>query len=46
MADNIGIMADRILETQRIQSENLKLVVDAIMQTQQNCLTLIELLKA
>ncbi len=40
MADNIGIMADRILATQLIQSNNMKVVVDAVLKTQQNTLTL------
>jgi len=41
MADNIGIMADRILETQLIQSANLQTVVNAMLITQQNTITLI-----
>ena len=40
MADNIGVMADRILATQLIQSANLKLIVDAVLQTQTNMLVL------
>ena len=40
MADNIGIMADRILATQVIQSDNLKLIVDASLETQKNTLLL------
>lgn len=43
MADKIGEMADRIIETQVIQSENLELIVDAIMETQENMLSLIEM---
>lgn len=43
MADNIGIMADRILATQIIQNSNIALVVDAILQTQRNAITLIAL---
>lgn len=43
MADNIGIMADRILATQLIQSNNMKVVVDAVLKTQQNTLTLFSL---
>jgi hypothetical protein len=38
MADNIGIMADRILATQVIQSDNLKVIVDASLETQKNIL--------
>lgn len=45
MADNIGIMADRILATQVIQSTNLRLIVDAILQTQQNTILLITAFK-
>ena len=41
MADNIGLMADRILATQVIQSDNLKVVVDAVLQSQQNTILLI-----
>ncbi len=41
MADNIGLMADRILATQVIQSSNLRVVTDAILQTQQNTILLI-----
>ena len=41
MADNIGLMADRILATQVIQSDNLKVVVDAALQSQQNTILLI-----
>ncbi len=41
MADNIGLMADRIIATQIIQSDNLKLVVDATLQTQTNTINLI-----
>lgn len=40
MADNIGAMADRILATQVIQNTNIKLIVDAILQTQQNAIVL------
>lgn len=40
MADNIGTMADRILATQLIQSANLKLIVDAVLETQKNMLIL------
>ena len=43
MADNIGTMADRIIATQIIQSDNLKLVIDATLQTQTNTITLISL---
>lgn len=43
MADNIGLMADRIIATQIIQSDNLKLVVDASLQTQTNTIQLIAL---
>lgn len=43
MADNIGLMADRIVATQIIQSDNLKLVVDATLQTQTNTIQLIAL---
>jgi len=44
MADNIGLMADRIVATQIIQSDNLKVVVDAILQTQTNIIEVIKLL--
>lgn len=44
MANNIGLMADRILATQVIQSDNLKVVIDAILQTQQNTILLIALI--
>lgn len=40
MADNIGLMADRILATQIIQSANLKVIVDAVLQTQVNMILL------
>lgn len=40
MADNIGLMADRILATQLIQSDNMKVLVDASMETQKNMLLL------
>lgn len=43
MADNIGLMADRIVATQIIQSNNLKLVIDATLQTQTNTIELIQL---
>ncbi len=45
MADNIGLMADRILTTQTIQNTNIKLVVDANLQTQTNIIKLIALLR-
>jgi hypothetical protein len=45
MADNIGLMADRILATQVIQSDNLKVVVDAVLQSQQNSILLIAMFK-
>ena len=45
MADKIGEMADRILVTQRIQSANYALTVDAILRTQQNMLLLMQNLK-
>ena len=45
MADNIGLMADRILTTQTIQNTNIKLVVDATLQTQTNIINLIALLR-
>lgn len=41
MADNIGLMADRILATQVIQSANLKMVLDAVLMTQQNSIFLV-----
>lgn len=41
MADNIGLMADRILATQVIQSDNLKVVTDAMLQSQENAILLI-----
>lgn len=41
MADNIGLMADRILATQVIQSDNLSVVVDAVLQSQENTILLI-----
>lgn len=40
MADNIGTMADRILATQIIQNNNIELVVEATLQTQQNMIML------
>ncbi len=43
MADNIGLMADRIVATQIIQSDNLKVVIDAILQTQTNTIEVIKL---
>ncbi len=43
MADNIGAMADRIIATQLIQSNNLKLVLDAVLETQNNIIRLIGL---
>ncbi len=43
MADNIGLMADRIIATQIIQSDNLKLVINATLQTQTNTIDLITL---
>ncbi|HFQ89168.1 MAG TPA: hypothetical protein ENK27_03740 [Desulfobulbus sp.] len=43
MADNIGEMADRIIATQLIQSNNLKLIRDAILETQNNIIRLIGL---
>lgn len=45
MADKIGEMADRILITQQIQSANYALAVTAILQTQQNMLTAMQILK-
>lgn len=45
MADNIGLMADRILTTQTIQSTNLKVILDANLQTQTNIIQLITLLR-
>ena len=45
MADNIGLMADRILATQIIQSDNLQVVVDAVLQSQQNAIMLIAMFK-
>lgn len=44
MADQIGLMADRILATQTLQNTNVKLVVDAILVTQQNVIQVIALL--
>ncbi|WP_456387179.1 hypothetical protein [Desulfolithobacter sp.] len=43
MADNIGLMADRIIATQIIQSDNLKLTLDATLTTQDNTIKLISL---
>lgn len=45
MADNIGLMADRILATQVIQNTNIKLVVDAMLQTQLNTIQLVTVFK-
>lgn len=45
MADRIGEMADRILITQQIQSANLALTMDAILQTQENMLLMMQILK-
>jgi hypothetical protein len=42
----IGIMADRILETQRIQNENVALTQANILKAQKNFLRLIESLTA
>ena len=41
MANNVGLMADRILTTQTIQNTNIKLVVDANLQTQTNIIKLV-----
>jgi len=41
MADNIGTMSDRILETQRIQNENVDLTQANILQAQKNFNTLL-----
>ena len=43
MADNIGILSERILATQIIQGENLQRVTDANLQTQTNSLILANL---
>ncbi|WP_457573254.1 hypothetical protein [Desulfolithobacter sp.] len=43
MADNIGLMADRIIATQIIQSDNLKLILDATLATQDNTIKLVSL---
>jgi len=40
MSNNIGTMADRILATQVIQSTNLNLVSNVLLQSQQNTLVL------
>jgi hypothetical protein len=45
MSDNIGLMADRILETQIIQSENLILTQNTILQTQTNTLALVSVIE-
>jgi hypothetical protein len=45
MADNIGEMADRILVTQQIQSANYALTLDAILQTQENMLLMMAIMK-
>ncbi|OGW33834.1 MAG: hypothetical protein A2010_06405 [Nitrospirae bacterium GWD2_57_9] len=45
MADNIGLMADRILATQVIQSDNVKVVTDAMLQSQKNTILLIAVFK-
>lgn len=45
MADKIGEMADRILVTQQIQSANYALTVDALLKTQQNMLTAMQIMK-
>lgn len=44
MADNIGIMANQILATQLIQSDNLKYVVDIVMQSRQTILMLFSMI--
>ncbi|MBU0943075.1 MAG: hypothetical protein KJ804_12035 [Proteobacteria bacterium] len=44
MANNIGLMADRILATQIIQSDNLKVLVDASLETQKNILLMFSML--
>jgi hypothetical protein len=41
MADNIGIMADRIIETQLIQNDNIALTQASMLETQQNIIALI-----
>jgi hypothetical protein len=40
MANNIGTMSDRILATQVIQSTNLTLAANVLLQTQRNALAL------
>jgi len=40
LADDIGVMADRILATPLMQNSNIELVTQATLQTQQNTLTL------
>jgi hypothetical protein len=45
MSDNIGLMADRILETQAIQSENLILTQNTLLQTQTNTLALVSVIE-
>lgn len=40
MADNIGVMADRILATQIIQNNNLQTITEASLTTQENILIL------
>jgi hypothetical protein len=45
MADNIGLMADRIIATQVIQSDNLQVVVNAVLQSQLNTIQLIATFK-
>jgi hypothetical protein len=45
MADNIDIMADRIIATQEIQSTNMTSSIDTLMQTQTNTLTLVSVIE-
>ncbi len=43
MADNIGLMADRIIITQQIQSDNFALTQASILTTQSNALSLVSM---
>ncbi|WP_019626037.1 hypothetical protein [Thioalkalivibrio sp. ALJT] len=45
MADNIGEMADRILVTQDLQSRNVALTMDSILQTRNNILAVVSVME-
>lgn len=45
MSDNIGLMADRILVTQQLQNQNILLVQQGLLQTQQNSLAIVSVVE-